>query len=116
MFPQLMVVLPKLCETLTHESNAVRHMSARCIASLAVLDTENVMKTVVRTVLPLLAVTESDIKREGAAEAIFCIVEKLQLEIIPYVVLLVIPLLGNLPHFSRYTLTFFYNFSEFQAE
>ncbi|KAL0279382.1 UNVERIFIED_CONTAM: hypothetical protein PYX00_000958 [Menopon gallinae] len=96
LLPELMVVLPKLCETLTHESSAVRHMSARCIASLAVLDTENVMKAVVRTIVPLLAVTESDIKREGAAEAIFCVVEKLQFQIIPYVVLLVIPLLGRM--------------------
>lgn len=70
-------------------------MSARCIAALSVLDTERVMETVIKTIVPLLAVTECDAKREGAAEAISCVVEKLQLGIIPYVVLLVIPLLGK---------------------
>lgn len=71
-------------------------MSARCIAALSLLNTEHVMQVIVNTIVPLLAVTDCDIKREGAAEAIFCVVDRLQLGIIPYVVLLVIPLLGKL--------------------
>lgn len=87
--------LTELCKFLSHEESAVRHMSARCIAALSVMDTELVMGVVIRTVVPLLSVSECDAKREGAAEAISCVVERLQLGIIPYVVLLVIPLLGK---------------------
>lgn len=96
LLPQVLSNLPELCKFLSHEYSAVRHMSARCIAALSVLDTECVMETVIKTIVPLLAVTECDAKREGAAEAISCVVDKLQLRIIPYVVLLVIPLLGRM--------------------
>ncbi|KAK6642823.1 hypothetical protein RUM43_004325 [Polyplax serrata] len=75
---------------------AIRHMSARCTASLSLLDTEYVMQIIVNTIVPLLAVTDCDVKRKGAAEAIFCVVDRLQMKIIPYVVLLVIPLLGRM--------------------
>lgn len=92
---QVLSQLPDLCKTLVHESAAVRHMSARCIAALSLLDTEQVMEVIVKSVLPLLAATGCDAKRQGAAECIACVVEKLQFAIIPYVVLLVIPLLGN---------------------
>lgn len=39
---------------------------------------------------------DCDIDRQGAVEAIACIVEALQFDIIPYVVLLVVPLLGRM--------------------
>lgn len=91
---QLLCCLPKICKLLENECPAIRHMSARCIAAISLLNTEHVMEIIIKTIVPLLSVADSDIKREGAAEAIFCAVNKLQLAIIPYVVLLVIPLLG----------------------
>lgn len=53
------------------------------------------MINVMDEVVPLLSSIESLIKRQGAAEAIACIINKLQFEIVPYVVLLIVPLLGE---------------------
>lgn len=47
-------------------------------------------------VLPLLGATDCDTNRQGAAECVACIVDTLQFDIVPYVVLLVVPLLGKL--------------------
>jgi TATA-binding protein-associated factor len=46
-------------------------------------------------VLPLLGAVDSDIQRQGAVEALASVAEKLQFSIVPYIVLLVVPLLGN---------------------
>lgn len=54
------------------------------------------MTTIINDVLPLLDAPDSDVKRKGAIEAVVCIVDKLQFDIVPYIVLLIIPLLGKL--------------------
>ncbi|XP_058055877.1 TATA-binding protein-associated factor 172 [Anopheles bellator] len=93
---KLFELLPKLCLLLRHPLKAIRHMVGRCLATLASVDTATVMTMVINEVVPLLSCIESVIKRQGAAEAIACIVNRLQFEIVPYVVLLVVPLLGRM--------------------
>ncbi|XP_017770468.1 PREDICTED: TATA-binding protein-associated factor 172 [Nicrophorus vespilloides] len=95
--PKLMeMCLGRLCVLLTHPYSAVRHLSSRCIAVLAKLDSVTVMESIVDKVLPLLDATDCEVKRQGAVEAIACMVDTLKLDIIPYVVLLVVPLLGRM--------------------
>ena len=86
--------LPQLCQLLTHTYSAVRHMAARCIGVLASLSSVPVMEQVVALVLPLLGAIHNDTYRQGAMEAITCIIDRLQTNIIPYVVVLIVPLLG----------------------
>ncbi|XP_035893107.1 LOW QUALITY PROTEIN: TATA-binding protein-associated factor 172-like [Anopheles stephensi] len=93
---QLFELLPKLCLLLRHPLKGVRRMVGRCLATLAAVDAATVMTLVINDVVPLLSCIESVIKRQGAAEAITCIVNRLQFEIVPYVVLLVVPLLGRM--------------------
>ncbi|XP_053692985.1 TATA-binding protein-associated factor 172 [Sabethes cyaneus] len=93
---QLFQLLPKLCLLLRHPLKAVRHMVGRCLATLALVDSQAVMSLVISDIVPMLSSIENVIKRQGAAEAIACIVSQLQLEIVPYVVLLVVPLLGRM--------------------
>uniref|UniRef100_A0A182JX29 TATA-binding protein-associated factor 172 n=1 Tax=Anopheles christyi TaxID=43041 RepID=A0A182JX29_9DIPT len=93
---ELFELLPKLCLLLRHPLKGVRHMVGRCLATLAAVDAATVMTMVINEVVPLLSCIESVIKRQGAAEAITCIVNRLQFEIVPYVVLLVVPLLGRM--------------------
>lgn len=88
--------LPRLCLLLTHPYRAVRHMAARCLGTLACLSSVPVMTHVVDKVLPLLGAVDSDIRRQGAVEALASISEKLQFSIVPYIVLLVVPLLGRM--------------------
>ncbi|CAH0564280.1 unnamed protein product [Brassicogethes aeneus] len=89
-------MLIRLCMLLSHPYSAVRHLTARCLASFSKLDSVKVMEFVVTQVLPKLGATDSEIDRQGAVEAIACIVDALQFDIIPFVVLLVVPLLGRM--------------------
>lgn len=74
----------------------IRHMSARCLATLATINTPSVMNLIIDDCLPQLQAIENVIYRQGAIEAIGCIVNKLQFEIVPYVLLLIVPLLGRM--------------------
>lgn len=96
LLPEIIRYLPQLCQLLTHTYSAVRHMAARCIGVLASLSSVPVMEQVVTRVLPLLGVVLNDTYRQGAMEAIMCIIEKLQTNIIPFVVVLIVPLLGRM--------------------
>lgn len=93
---RLFEALPKLCLLIQHPLKAIRHMASRCVATLALIDAKQVMTMVISDLIPLLSQIESSINREGAAETITCIVNKLQFKIVPYVVLLVVPILGRM--------------------
>lgn len=43
LLPPAIECLPRLCNLLTHQFKAVRHMASRCIATLATLNTEKVI-------------------------------------------------------------------------
>lgn len=88
--------LLRLCVLLSHPYRAVRHLASRCLAVFAKMNSVKVMELVVVKVLPLLGAIDCEIDRQGAVEAIACIVDALQFDIIPYVVLLVVPLLGRM--------------------
>ncbi|CAG9863360.1 unnamed protein product [Phyllotreta striolata] len=97
LLPKVMQVsLIRLCVLLSHPYKAVRHLASRCLGVFAKLDSVKVMEMIVNIVLPKLGATDCDIDRQGAVEAIACIVDELKYEIIPYVVLLVVPLLGRM--------------------
>lgn len=89
-------MLPIFTRLLIHPYSAVRHLAARCLAAFIELDSVVIMTTVIQDILPLLDAADCDIKRKGAIEAVVCIVDKLQLNVIPYIVLLIIPLLGKI--------------------
>ncbi|XP_075232109.1 TATA-binding protein-associated factor 172-like isoform X2 [Lycorma delicatula] len=96
LLPQLMAIVPELLKCLRNPYRAIRHLSSRCLAVLSSLDSVKIMQAVVDYILPMLNTTDDDTCRQGAAEAIACIIEKLQFDIVPYIVLLVIPLLGRM--------------------
>ena len=85
-------------------------MAARCIAAIATRDIIAVMKKVISLILPLVNAADCVIKRQGGVEAITALTESLQLNIIPYIVLLIIPLLGMSVEFS-YIFYFVLSFS-----
>lgn len=93
---KLFNILDKLALLISHPLKAIRHLSARCLAALAQVDTNKVMIIVINNVIACLSSIESVIKRQGAAEAVACIINKLQFNIVPYVVLLIVPLLGRM--------------------
>lgn len=88
--------LPKICLLIQHPMKAIRHMASRCLATFALIDAQKVIVIVINSLIPLLSQIECPINREGAIEAITCIVHKLQFNIVPYVVLLIVPVLGRM--------------------
>jgi TATA-binding protein-associated factor len=80
---------------LAHEFRAVRHLAARVLAVMGRLSSVVVMSSIVDKVLPVLSSPEP-IKRQGAMEAVACIVDSLNTQVIPFAVLLAVPVLGEL--------------------
>ncbi|XP_069467480.1 TATA-binding protein-associated factor 172 isoform X2 [Ambystoma mexicanum] len=81
---------------LQHPYTAVRHMAARCVGVLSKIATMETMNTFLEKVLPWLGATNDNTKQEGAIEALACVMEQLEVGIVPYIVLLVVPVLGRM--------------------
>ncbi|XP_068183061.1 TATA-binding protein-associated factor 172 [Antennarius striatus] len=94
--PVLMEHLPHLFTCLQHPYTAVRHMAARCVGVLSKVAMLETMNSFLECVLPWLAAIEDCTKQEGAVEALACVMEQLDVDIVPYIVLLVVPVLGRM--------------------
>lgn len=79
-------------------------MTARCLATMALIDSSAIMDLIIQKGVKMLQTIENVIERQGAAEVIACVVNKLQFQIVPYVILLVVPLLGKSCHHRSYPL------------
>ncbi|XP_071378280.1 TATA-binding protein-associated factor 172 isoform X1 [Centroberyx affinis] len=94
--PLLLEHLPHLFTCLQHPYTAVRHMAARCVGVLSKIATLETMNQFLERVLPWLAAIEDCTKQEGSIEAMACVMEQLDVDIVPYIVLLVVPVLGRM--------------------
>lgn len=94
--PKLDATLPPLCAALDHPSPAVRHLASRCLGMMARVRTAPTMTLVVDAVLAKLGASDDDTRRRGAVEAIACVIESLSLGVVPYLVFLVVPVLGRM--------------------
>ncbi|KAJ8250406.1 hypothetical protein COCON_G00223280 [Conger conger] len=94
--PLLLEQLPHLCTGLQHPYTAVRHMAARSLGVLSKIATMETMNVVLERVLPWLGAIDDSTKQEGAIEAMACVMEQLDVDIVPYIVLLVVPVLGRM--------------------
>ncbi|XP_062852263.1 TATA-binding protein-associated factor 172 [Trichomycterus rosablanca] len=97
---QLLEQLPLLCMCLHHPYTSVRHMAARCVGVLSKIATMETMNIFLERVLPWLGAIDDCTKQEGAIEALACVMEQLDVDIVPYIVLLVVPVLGRMSDLS----------------
>ncbi|EHB13114.1 TATA-binding protein-associated factor 172 [Heterocephalus glaber] len=93
---ELVQHLPHLYMCLQYPSTAVRHMAARCVGVMSKIATLEAMNIFLEKVLPWLGAIDDSVKQEGAIEALACVMEQLDVGIVPYIVLLVIPVLGRM--------------------
>ncbi|KAL9957258.1 hypothetical protein ACROYT_G038872 [Oculina patagonica] len=93
---KILDLLPNLVLCLQHPYSAVRHLAARCLGVLSNVSTQETMRTVVEDVLPLMGTADVVRNRQGAIEAVSCVIERLGMSVVPYVVLLVVPVLGRM--------------------
>lgn len=63
---KLFEALPKLCLLVQHPLKAIRHLTSRCLATFAAIDSKIVMVSLINEVVPLLSQDENSIKREGS--------------------------------------------------
>ncbi|XP_071487999.1 TATA-binding protein-associated factor 172-like [Diadema antillarum] len=94
--PKLEELLSPLITSLEHPYTTVRHMAARCLGTLGQVITTATLNRILVEVVPMLGAQEDEVKREGAVEALACIIDQLSMDIVPYIVLLVVPLLGRM--------------------
>ncbi|XP_059214862.1 TATA-binding protein-associated factor 172 isoform X2 [Centropristis striata] len=94
--PLLLEHIPHLFTCLQHPYTAVRHMAARCVGVLSKIAMLETMNSFLERVLPWLAAIDDCTKQEGAIEALACVMEQLDVDIVPYIVLLVVPVLGRM--------------------
>lgn len=94
--PLLLEQLVQLFLCLQHPYTAVRHMAARCVGVLCKISMLESMNCFLERVLPWLAAIDDCTKQEGAIEALACVMEQLDVDIVPYIVLLVVPVLGRM--------------------
>ena len=95
--PQLLQLVPTLLRLTSHQLTAVRYMTAVTLAQLANHLTLDTMTAVVEQLVPQLEHPSCDLNtRQGIMETIYCLSEQLQLSLVPYIVLLVVPVLGSM--------------------
>ena len=98
--PQLQQELKTLLDPLTTclESNysAVRHMAGRCFGSIVSVIPDETMMTVIGPIVEMMSSEADEIKRLGAVEAMSCVIESWGINIVPYVVLLVVPMMARM--------------------
>ncbi|KAL5274579.1 hypothetical protein ACFFRR_000969 [Megaselia abdita] len=89
-------LLPKLVILIGHPYKSIRYLVARCFANIAFINHSVTINFVVKNVLCMIDIVENVILRQGAIETISKIVEKLNIMMVPYVVLFIVPLLGRM--------------------
>lgn len=76
------------------------HLTFLSPFSYSPVDPDQVMAEFLATVVPFLEDATSTTRRRGAAEACYHAVERMALAVIPYIVILVIPIMGRMSDFD----------------
>ena len=89
-------LLPALTLAIQSEYAVIRSAAAKCYAVVASCLTEVALKHVVEQVVPLVGDAASITNRQGAVELVYHTVQQLDLKILPYVIFLIVPILGRM--------------------
>eukprot|EP00127_Corallochytrium_limacisporum_P006167 Clim_evm6s220 gene=Clim_evmTU6s220 len=85
-----------LRQGIEHRLMSVRHMSGRVAAEVSRIDLVRNVEWMVQDLLPGLSDPNSVQRRQGIMEAIFFLVEKIGLSIVPFIVFFLVPVLGRM--------------------
>ena len=91
-------LLPHLGRCLECNYSQIRHLASRCLAVCANNDLlfRETMDLFLTQVVDLLDSPERPVRRQGAIEAFHYLIERLGIKIVPYIVLIVVPMLGRM--------------------
>ncbi|KIJ44189.1 hypothetical protein M422DRAFT_228203 [Sphaerobolus stellatus SS14] len=96
LLPRLSELFPYMLLALRSKYAVVRQMAAQAFATICDVCTSEAMRYVIDNVLPLMGDPLTLTNRQGAIELIYHIIHKLDLKALPYVIFLVVPVLGRM--------------------
>ncbi|KAF8590478.1 SNF2 chromatin remodeling protein [Ramaria rubella] len=96
LWPRLYNLLPQLVLALRSRYAVVRQQAAQSLATVCNIATSEAMRYIIDHVLPLLGDALTITNRQGAIEMIYHVVQKLDLKALPYVLFMVVPVLGRM--------------------
>ncbi|CAG8585707.1 17161_t:CDS:10, partial [Cetraspora pellucida] len=89
-------LLPCIVKAIQCQYSVIRSMAARCFATIANVITIQSMQIIIDHIIPLLGDSQNVIRRQGAAELIYHVVQTMDAKILPYVIFLIVPILGRM--------------------
>lgn len=89
-------VVGPLTQAVKSHFAVIRSAAAKSLSAMADCMTEQVMIEIVKQVVPLLGDGSSVLHRQGSIETISLIVKALDIKLLPYVIVLIVPILGRL--------------------
>ncbi|KAF8558525.1 hypothetical protein OG21DRAFT_1504270 [Imleria badia] len=96
LWPKLAELFPAMAIALRSKFAIIRQTAARCFATICEVMTAEAMRFVIEHLLSLIGDAVVLSNRQGAAEAIYHIVQKLDVKALPYVIFLIVPVLGRM--------------------
>ena len=94
--PFVMELLPLVIKALHSELSVFRYMAAKCLATICSVITVDAMTMLVEKVLPSISNPIDLNYRQGAIEAIYHLIAVMGDSILPYVIFLIVPVLGRM--------------------
>ncbi|KAG8861908.1 TATA-binding protein-associated factor mot1 [Tulasnella sp. 330] len=96
LLPHMTTLFPYILGALKSQYAVIRQCAARCIATLCDVFTTDAMRFVVEHVIPRLGDPVVLSNRQGAMELIAMIIQLLDIKALPYVIFLIVPVLGRM--------------------
>ncbi|KAG8217266.1 hypothetical protein J3R82DRAFT_5359 [Butyriboletus roseoflavus] len=96
LWPKLAELFPAIAIALRSKFAIIRQTAARCFATVCEVMTAEAMRFVIEHLVPLIGDAVVLSNRQGAAEAIYHIVQRLDIKALPYVIFLIVPVLGRM--------------------
>ncbi|EGN96198.1 hypothetical protein SERLA73DRAFT_170610 [Serpula lacrymans var. lacrymans S7.3] len=96
LWPKLSELFPVMASALQSRYAIIRQSAARCFAAVCDVMTSEAMRFVIENIIPVLGDPVVLSNRQGAAEVIYHVVQKLDIKALPYVIFLVVPVLGRM--------------------
>lgn len=94
--PFVMQMLPLVIKALHSELSVFRYMAAKCLATICSVITVEGMTALVENVLPSISNPLDPNYRQGVTEAIYHLIAVMGDAILPYVIFLIVPVLGRM--------------------
>ncbi|KAJ5938868.1 hypothetical protein N7466_002002 [Penicillium verhagenii] len=96
LYPWVIRLMPIIAKALQCRLSVIRYAAAKCFATLCSVITVEAMTMLVETALPTINHALDVHHRQGAIECIYHLIHVMEDRILPYVIFLVVPVLGRM--------------------